>query len=393
MQTLSRRTLLLGGLGLSLATIGCDTSSSSSGRAPRKTSTTKILIGHYGAITGSQATFGTSTDNGIKLAVDEMNAAGGINGKKVLLVTHDDKSETKEVGPVVTRLITLDNVHAVIGEVASGRSLVGAPICQEHQVPMISPSSTNERVTEIGDMISRVCFIDEFQGRVCAKFARENDRIKADTAAIFYDQSSPYSVGLMKVFEKSFTEFGGKVVTKQTYKEGDQDFSAQLTSIRAAKPDVIFVPGYYTEVGTIAKQARRLDITVPLLGGDGWDSEQLAKIGGDAINGSFYSNHYSHQDPSEAVQGFIKKYKKQFNAVPDGLAALGYDAANLLFAAMKRAPSLEGPVLAKAISETKNFQGVTGNISIDEHRNAIKPAVMLEMKDGEPTFVATIQPE
>ena len=393
MQTLTRRTLLLGGLGLSLAAVGCDTSSSTNGPAPRTLSDTEIVIGHYASMSGGKATFGTSTDNGIKLAVDEINAAGGINGKKVRLITYDDKGEAKEAGPAVTRLITRDNVHAVLGEVASSISLVGAPVCQQYQVPMISPSSTNEQVTEIGDMIFRVCFIDPFQGRVCAKFARESEKLKAESAAIFYDQSSAYSTGLMKQFEKAFTEMGGKVTSKQTYKEGDQDFNAQLTSIRAAKPDVIFVPGYYTEVGTIARQARKLDIKAPLLGGDGWDSDQLSKIGGDAINGSFYSNHYSRQDPSEAVQGFIEKYKKQYNAVPDGLAALGYDAAKLLFEAMQRAPSLDGPTLAKAIADTKNFQGVTGNISIDENRNAVKPAVMLEMKDGEPTYVATIQPE
>lgn len=401
MHSLTRRTLLLGGLGLALAAGGCDTSSPStststtttSGTGAGETSSGEILIGHYASMSGGKATFGTSTDNGIKLAVAEINAAGGINGKKVKLITYDDKGEAKEAGPAVTRLITNDKVQAVIGEVASSISLVGAPICQEYQVPMITPSSTNETVTEVGDMIFRVCFIDPFQGRVCAKFARESDKLKAKTAAILYDQSSAYSTGLMTQFDKAFTELGGKIVSKQTFKEGDQDFNAQLTSIRSAKPDVIFVPGYYTEVGTIARQARKLDITVPLLGGDGWDSSKLAEIGGKDIDGSFYSNHYSQQDPSEAVQGFITKYKKEHKEVPDGLAALGYDAANLLFEAMKRAPSLDGPTLAKAIAETKDFKGVTGTITIDENRNAIKPAVMLEMKDGQPTYVDTIKPE
>ncbi len=352
----------------------------------------EILIGHYASMTGSEATFGQSTDNGIKLAVEELNASGGINGKKVRLITYDDKGDTREAGTAVTRLVTNDGVKAVLGEVASGLSLAGAPVCQQYGVPMISPSSTNPKVTEVGDKIFRICFIDPFQGSVCAKFAWESKEIHAKTAAILFDQSAPYAVGLAEEFEKAFVKLGGKIGTKQTYQGGDQDFSAQLTAIRGSSPEVVFIPGYYTDVGNISVQARKLNVNVPLLGGDGWDSSKLAEIGGKSIEGCYYSNHYSHEDPNPRVQEFIAKYKAKHNVTADGLAALGYDAAKILFKAMKRAPSLDGKDLAAALAATKDFEGVTGKISIDKNRNAVKPAVMLEMKNGQPKYVSTIEP-
>ncbi|OYW24928.1 MAG: ethanolamine utilization protein EutJ [Planctomycetales bacterium 12-60-4] len=383
-QAKSRRVGALLAISLWAITVG--------GCQPPAANTDEILIGHYGSMTGSEATFGISTDNGIKLAVEEINQAGGINGKKVKLITYDDKGDAREAGAAVTRLVTKDRVVAVLGEVASGMSLAGAPICQENGVPMITPSSTNPKVTKIGDMIFRVCFIDPFQGSVAAKFAREQEGLKAAKAATLTDQAAPYSVGLQEEFKKAFIGLGGEVVTEQQYQAGDQDFSAQLTAIRAAEPDVIFVPGYYTDVGNIALQARKLGLTAPMLGGDGWDSSKLGEIAGDAINGSFYSNHYSHQDPSSRVQDFISKYKAQHESTPDGLAALGYDAARILFEAMQRSKSLSGADLAAELAKTKDFDGVTGRISIDADRNAVKPAVILEMKDGQPTFVTTIEP-
>ncbi len=363
-----------------------------SGCQPAASSSNEIVIGHFASMTGSEATFGQSTDNGIKLAVDEINEAGGIDGKKIRLITYDDKGDAREAGTAVTRLTTKDGVVAVLGEVASGLSLAGAPVCQESGVPMVSPSSTNPKVTEIGDMIFRVCFIDPFQGSVCAKFAREHEGLKAGKAAILTDQASPYSVGLQEEFEKAFEKLGGKVVSKQTYQGGDQDFSAQLTAIRSSEPDVIFVPGYYTDVGNVALQARNLGLATPLLGGDGWDSSKLGEIAGSAIDGSFYSNHYSQEDPNPRVQEFIKKYSERHKQTPDGLAALGYDAARILFEAMKRAKSLEGKALAAELAKTKDFDGVTGKISIDGDRNAVKSAVILEMKDGKPKYVTTIEP-
>lgn len=353
----------------------------------------EIVIGHYASMSGSEATFGQSTDHGIQLAVEEINAAGGVKGKKLRVITYDDKGDQKEAGTTVTRLINKDGVVAVLGEVASGLSLAGAPVCQENGVPMVTPSSTNVRVTKVGDMIFRICFTDPFQAWVCAKFAHEDSHVKATKAAILYDQASPYSVGLQEEFEKAFTKMGGKIVATETYTAGDQDYSAQLTAIRGSAPDVVFVPGYYTDVGNIAIQARKLGIEVPLLGSDGWDSSKLGEIAGKAIDGSFYSNHYSQQDPNPRVQDFIKKYKAKFGETPDGLAALGYDAARIMADAFGRASSTGGADVAAELAKTKDFDGVTGKISIDKDRNAVKPAVILEMKGSEPTFVTTIEPE
>lgn len=357
-----------------------------------KADSNKVLVGHFASMTGSEATFGRSTDNGIRMAVEEENAAGGVNGKLVEIITYDDKGDAREAGSAVTRLVSRDGVVAVLGEVASGLSLAGAPICQESGVPMITPSSTNPKVTKTGDKIFRVCFIDPFQGWVGAKFARENEKIKAEKAAILYDQASPYSVGLREEFEKAFTELGGTITSTETYQAGDQDFSAQLTGIRSSGPDVVYIPGYYTDAGNIAIQARKLGINVPLLGGDGWDSSKLGEIGGEAINNSFYSNHYSQQDPSPRVQDFIKEYKDKFGEAPDALAALGYDAARILIEAMRQAKSLGGDAIAAELAATKDFDGVTGKISIDADRNAVKPAVMLEMIDGQAIYVSTIEP-
>jgi len=353
----------------------------------------EILIGHYASLTGGEATFGRSTDNGIKMAIEEINAAGGVNGKKVKVITYDDKGEKPEAGTAVTRLVTKDGVVAVLGEVASGLSLVAAPICQEYGVPMISPSSTNPEVTEKGDMIFRICFIDPFQAFACAKFAREHEGLKAAKAAILFDQTAPYAVGLKDEFSKAFVQQGGEVVASEAYQKGDPDFSAQLTRIRATEPDVVFIPGYYTDVGNIAIQARRLGIKVPLLGGDGWDSEKLGEIAGDSINGCFYSNHYAPEGPDPRVQEFLQKYKAKYGGTPDCLAGLGYDSAKILCDALSRSSSLKGADIAAELAKTKDYEGVTGKISIDANRNAIKPAVILEMKNGKPEYVTTIQPE
>ncbi len=349
-----------------------------------------IKVGHFASLTGSEATFGVSTDNGIKLAVKEINEAGGINGKKIEVITFDTKSNSNEAGNCVTRLITAEKVVAVLGEVASSRSLAGGPVCQQYKVPMISPSSTNPQVTRKGNFIFRVCFIDPFQGYAVAKFAKDRGYNKV---AILYDQAQAYSKGLRDEFKKHFEKLGGSIVTDQAYTGGDQDFSVQLNTIRTAGPDAVFVPGYYTEVGNIALQARKLGLNVPLLGGDGWDSEQLAKIGGEAIEGCFYSNHYAPDQPTAEVKNFVEKYKAAYGGqVPDGLAALGYDSALVLADAMKRAKSLKGDDLREAIAATQNFKAVTGSISIDKNRDAKKAAVIVEMKGGKPVYTATIEP-
>lgn len=362
------------------------------GGTPETPAAGTILIGEYGSLTGSEATFGQSTHNGVLLAVDQINAAGGVNGKQVAVKTYDDQGKTQEAGTAVTRLITDDKVVAVIGEVASSLSIAGGRVAQQYGVPMISPSSTNAQVTEVGDMIFRVCFVDAFQGYVVAKFA--HDDLHATKAAILYDQAQAYSTGLKGDFAREYTGMGGVIVgTPQAYTGGDIDFGAQLTTIRDLQPDVIFLPGYYTDVANIAIQAKKLGVTATLLGGDGWDSAELAKIGGDAIEGAYYSNHYSHQEQRPAVQEFVKAYQTKYTGeTPDGLAALGYDAAMLLFDAMKRSPSLGGTDLAAAIAATKDYPGVTGAITIDPHRDARKQAVVVQMKGGAPTYVTTVAP-
>jgi branched-chain amino acid transport system substrate-binding protein len=349
-----------------------------------------ILVGHYASITGSEATFGISTDNGLKLAIDEINAAGGVNGRPLKLITYDDQGKAQEAATVVTRLITQDKVVAIIGEVASSRSIAGGQIAQKHGIPMITPSSTNPTVTEIGPMISRVCYTDDLQGQTCAQFAAKN--LKAKAVAILFNRQQAYSKGLADEFKKAFTKGGGKITTEQSYGDGDADFSAQIGAIRDSKAEAIFIPGYYTDAANIAIQVRKANVNIPLIGGDGWDSAELAKIGGQAVEGSYFCNHYAPDQGSPEVNDFVAKYKKVYKDTPDALAALGYDAGKLLADALKRAKSTGGKDLAAAINATKDFKGVTGVITIDEERNAQKPLVIVQVKGGIPSFVAMIDP-
>ncbi|MES2201716.1 MAG: ABC transporter substrate-binding protein [candidate division FCPU426 bacterium] len=350
----------------------------------------EIRIGEFGSMTGLTSTFGTATHEGIQLAVDEVNAAGGINGKLVKLVSEDDRGKPEEAATVVEKLITRDHVHALLGEVASSNSLAAAPIAQRHKIPMISPSSTNPKVTAQGDYIFRVCFIDPFQGKVMAKFASET--LHAKTAAILRDKSSDYSVGLADVFAREFSGMGGKILIDQAYQSKDVDFKSQLTTIRQKKPDVLFVPGYYSEVGLIAKQARDGGLQAPLLGGDGWESPELYAIGGKAIEGSYFSNHCAPDAKIKQVMDFAEKHRAKYKKEPGALTVLGYDAAGVLFDAIRHAPSLKGPDLRAAIAATKDYQGVSGAISLDADRNAVKSAVVLKVHHGRAEFVATVNP-
>jgi branched-chain amino acid transport system substrate-binding protein len=338
-----------------------------------------IKVGVYVDLTGQTSSFGQSTKNGIELAVDEINKAGGVNGKQLQLVIEDDQGRTEQAKTVVEKLVKQDKVVAVLGEVASSNTLAAAPVAQEAKIPMITPSSTNPKVTQVGDFIFRVCFLDDFQGSSIAKFAA--GQLNAKTAAILGDVNSDYSKGLTEFFEKEFTKLGGKVVAKEAYAQTDPDFKGQLTKIRDLKPDVLYVPGYYGQVGIIAKQARELNMTMPLLGGDGWDSPELWNLGGDALKNSFITNHYSADDPNPIIQNFVKAYKAKYNNVaPDSLAALAYDSAKVLADAIKRAGGTDATKLRDAINATKDFAGVTGTISINAERNAVKPAVVLEVK-------------
>lgn len=350
----------------------------------------KIVVGNFGSLTGIEATFGVSTRDGIILAVEEWNKNGGILGKQIELKAYDNQGKPEEARLSVEKLINVDNVVAILGEVASTRSLAGAPVAQQNKVPMITPSSTNPMVTQKGDYIFRICFIDPFQGEVMAKFAFNSLKLKR--AAIFRDSKSDYSVGLADFFEKKFKELGGEIVGDEKYASGDSDFKAQLTNLKSKKPEFIYIPGYYTEVGLIARQARELGIKLPLMGGDGWDSSVLKEIGGEAVEGSYFSNHYTVEDPRPEVKEFIKNYQARFGVVPDSLAALAYDSAQVLFDSIKRAGTIDGPKLRDAIAATKDFKGITGTITLNENRDAVKSAVVLEVKNGAFRFVETINP-
>jgi branched-chain amino acid transport system substrate-binding protein len=412
---LSRRRSLVSALAslalASVAAVGCtkkapadaDSGAGTPPPAPTATETPPvdsdtILLGEVGSLTGSEATFGLSTKNGIQMALDEVNAAGGVTlkdggvekTKKLAVRVYDDQGKPEEAANAVTRLISQDKVVAILGEVASSNSLAMAPKAQAAKVPMVSPSSTNPKVTEVGDFIFRVCFIDPFQGTVMAKFVTE--QLKLKNVAILKDNKSDYSLGLSQFFTETFTKLGGTIVAEEAYSKGDTDFRGQLTALKGKKPEAIYVPGYYTDVGVIARQAKELGLAVPLLGGDGWESEKLFELGGSAIDGSYFSNHYSTDNPSPTVQSFIKNYEAKFGSKPDSLAALGYDAAMVVIEAMKRAGSVDGQKLRDELAKTKDHAGIAGTISLDDKRNAVKPEVVLQVKDGKHAYVTTVSP-
>jgi branched-chain amino acid transport system substrate-binding protein len=373
-----------------LALVGCTANKDIGSGAMDILSSNEIVVGEVGSMTGSEATFGISTHHGIELATKEINAAGGVKGKTFKILSMDNQGKPDESATAVTKLITQDKVFAVLGEVASSRSLAMAPIAQQYQVPMVSPSSTNPKVTQVGDYIFRVCFIDPFQGTVMARFSL--DTLKLKKVAILRDVKNDYSVGLADFFSDTFQKGGGEVVIDQSYSAGDIDFKSQLTAIRSKNPQAIFVPGYYTEVGLIARQARELGVKVPLMGGDGWDSPKLTEIGGKAVDGSYFSNHYSSEDKSPHIQSFIAAYKAAYGEIPDGLAAMGYDAMKVFADAVSRSTLLSREAVKNALSQTKDYQGVTGKISIDGERNAIKSAVVLKVDGGNFKYQTTIAP-
>lgn len=368
-------------------TVGCN---------KQKTATTQndssvIRIGEVETLTGSEATFGISIHQGIELAVNQINAAGGILGKKLEVVTLDDQGKSEEAATAATKLINQHQIVAIIGALASSRTMAIAPIAQKSHIPVISPTATNPKVTTMGDYIFRVCFIDAFQGSVMAKFAAQH--LKAKTIAIIRDIKSDYSVGLSEIFAETFKKEGGKVVAEQSYSTGDIDYKSQLTAIRTANPDVVFIPGYYTEVGLISRQARELGIKVPLLGGDGWSSPKLKEIAGNAVNDSYYSDHYSNEDKSEKVQGFVSEFKKSHNHLPDGFAALGYDSVKILANAIAQGKSTATETIRNQLANIQDFEGITGKIRFDADRNPVKSAIVLKIENGQATYQTTIQPQ
>ena len=350
-----------------------------------------IVIGEYGSLTGGTATFGISTDEGLQLALDQINAKGGVLGRPIKVVVEDDESRPEEAVTVVQKLINQNEVVAVIGEVASTRSLAAAPVCQKAHIPMLSPSSTNPKVTQVGSYIFRACFIDPFQGAAMANFA--SNKLGMKKLAILYDVKNDYSVGLRQFFIDTITKNGGQIVADESYGEGDFDFKAQLTKIRTANPDGIYVPGYYTEVGLICRQARELGITVPLMGGDGWDSDKTFEIGRDAVNGCYFTNHYSPDEDRPEVKAFVSAYRAKYNGkTPDAMAILGYDSMDLMADAIRRACSTKGKAIRDALASTRDFPAASGTITIDAHRNAQKPIVILKIENDKTTFVGSVQP-
>jgi branched-chain amino acid transport system substrate-binding protein len=378
-----------------LALLGCERKQATEAKptpgAPQP-STGPLLIGMVGALTGPEAHFGLETQNGVHLAVEEANAAGGVQGRMLALRSYDSQSRPEEAANAMTRLVNQDRALFVVGENQSSNSLAMAPAAAAGEVPMISPSSTNPRVTsEGGPYVFRVCFTDTFQGQILARFARET--LKAERVGMLVDQKSDYAVGLAKVFARRFGALGGKIVAEEAYAKGDTDFRSQLTRAKAARPEVLFIPGYYSDIGPMARQARELGLRATLLGGDGWDSgERLGQLGGTAVEGALYSTHFAPDNPGGRVQQFLARYKARFGHVPDALGALGYDAARVGIDALRRSNGVGGAALREQIARTRDFEGITGRITLGPDRDAVKPAVIVKLVKGEPTFAAEVAP-
>lgn len=375
------------------AFLGCLALSACDKQHSGGSSTGDIVIGEFASMTGDTATFGISSDEGIRLALDEINAKGGVLGRKVQVITEDDQSKADEARTAAEKLISRDHVVALLGEISSSKSIAAAPAAQNAKIPMLSPGSTNPKVTEMGDYIFRACFIDSFQGEAMARFAL--DDLKLKKFAFLYAVNSDYSTGLRDYVKQTLQKRGAQIVAEQSYTESkDVDFKAQLTSLKNANPDAIFATGYYTEAGLIAQQARELGITVPLIGGDGWDSDQTVKIGKQAVEGCYFANHYSPDEKRPEVQEFVNAYKAKYNnKVPDAMAILGYDAMKLMADAIQRAGSTDGTKIRDALAATQNFPGAGGSITIDAHRNASKPIVIVKIENGQFKYVTSIKPD
>ena len=367
------------------------------GGGDKKPAAEMIKIGANLEMTGGNATFGQSAANGAKLAIKEVNAKGGILGKQLTLIVADNKSEAAEAANAMQKLVTQDKVVAVIAPIASSSVMAAAPINEQAKVLAISPTASNPKVTvnpdtkKVREFVFRAAFIDPFQGSVMANFATKS--LKAKTAAIYIDNSSDYAKGLAQFFEETFVKNGGKIVAKEAYLQKDTDFKATITKIKGQNPDVMFVPGYYQEVGLIVRQSRELGLKVPVLGGDGWDSSKLAEIATPAaLNNGFFSNHYSPDEKSPAVTTFVEAYKKEYNSVPDAFAALSYDAMMMVIDAMKKANSADPVKIKDELAKTKNYAAVSGQISLNETHDPVKSAVIIEMKDGKQTFREKVNP-
>jgi branched-chain amino acid transport system substrate-binding protein len=366
------------------------------GRAGPSAASNRVLLGHVASLTGNEAASGESSDRGIRLAVEEVNARGGVRGMQVSVKTYDDQGRQDEASNVATRLATADHATVMLGGAASKRSLAMAAAADRYQLPMVSPSATNPKVTRDDGGATRpyafrTCFVEAFQGTLMAGFARET--LKLSRVAVLRDAASDYSVGLADSFLTRFKELGGTIVDDESYKAGNTDFRVQLNAIRRRNPEAVYVPGFHAEVALVARQARELGMRQPFLGGDGWDSEKLYENARGALEGSFFSNHYSAEDPSPRVQEFVKRYQARYGAVPDVLAAQAYDAAGLAMDAVARAKDLSGPAVREALTATKGYPGITGAITIGADHDAVRPVVVLEVRNGAGRYAATVEPD
>ena len=385
-----RKVLSVACIGMLLATAltGCG--------GDKKGSGDTIKIGGNLEMTGGSASYGKSAQNGIKLAIDAANANGGVLGKKIEFVVADNKSEAAEATNAMQKLIAQDKVIAVIGPNLSSASIAATSINTSAKVLAITPMGTNPNVTvdkdgKTKDFMFRACFIDPFQGTVMATFAK--DKVNAKNVAILVDNSSDYAKGLAQFFKEAFTKGGGKIVAEESYLQKDTDFKATLTKIKASNPDMIYVPGYYQEVGMIVKQAREMGLNVPMAGGDGWDSAKLPEIAGKAaLNNTYFSSLYSPDDDSKLNKDFVAAYQKAYNEKPDVFAALAYDSALLVINAIKTANAVDTVKIKDAMAKTSGFNGVSGNVTFNAQHNPVKSAVIIEYKDGAQVFKTKINP-
>jgi len=361
------------------------------------TSSNEIKIGLLNEMTGGNATLGTSITNGAKMAIKEANAKGGLLGKQIQAVIADNKSEPSESANAMTKLVSQDKVVAVTGMFASSNALAASSVAESTKVPLLAVGATNPKVTvdekngKVKDYTFRVCFIDPFQGTVGANFVLNSLQLKK--AVILVDNSSDYSKGLSAFFKEAFTKGGGSILAEEAYLQKDQDFKTILTKIKALNADVVYVPGYYEEVGKIVKQAREMGITAPIIGGDGWDSPKLVEIATPkALENTYFTNHYSVDEGSDASKAFVEAYKKEYGQAPDAMSVLGYDAANVLIDAIKRANSVEPAKIREALAATKDFVTITGSTTLNESHDAVKNAVIIKMKDGKQVYNSTVKP-
>lgn len=355
-----------------------------------------IKIGMVYELTGNTASYGTSAANGAKLAFKEINASGGVLGKQIQIVTADNKGEPSESANAMTKVITQDKVVAVTGFTVSSCGIAGSVVAEDNKIPFVAAATVNPKVTvdertgKVKAYTFRACFIDSFQGTVGANFALNSLKVKK--AAILIDNSSDYSKGLSKVFRDVFSAGGGQIVAEEAYLQKDQDFKSTLTAIKAQNPELLYIPGYYEDVGKIVKQARELGMTIPILGGDAWDSPKLAELGGpQPLNNTYFTNFYSVEDKNPVSNAFIEAYKKEYGQLPDSMAAMGYDAANLLVDAIKRANSTESSKIREALAATKKFKSVSGDMDLNATHDAVRGVVIIEMKDGKQVYKETVK--